>query len=416
MAFFGALNNSENLGTWEFQHDTVSGSRWNPTITPYSPGGYDDIRVYVGDANLPHTNMIINSGFPVSASGDKTAKIWTTKLSDIESISIGNAYFNKYIINHVDFSEFTRCTSFNTGASVNNRIDQVTFPSHSLVTTLVSCFFNGRVTAMKPVDLSTLGNLGGNVKFEQCIKLSEVILPTTNPLAEINDFDFQVCTILSSSFDLSGLNFGDSRIYLQSCNIPSFIPPTGSNISTELDYINLSGNDISGTLDLSPLGNKFEGSFYTYTNSNLNQITNPTSPGAFTFYHAYSCDLTGNLDVSGLTGLGGDFRAYLNSNLTSITNPTSSQVFTKYYVRDCDLGYVDFKNITGSSIDIQIEDNNMTATEVNHILVDLDNLTWTSGSITIDGTNATPDATSGGYNGNAATASLVGKSWTVTTS
>ena len=60
----------------------------------------------------------------------------------------------------------------------------------------------------------------------------------------------------------------------------------------------------------------------------------------------------------------------------------------------------------------------MTAAEVNQILVDLDtNSTnaFTNRIISIAGTNAAPDTTSGGLNGSAAKTNLVGKGFTVTT-
>lgn len=60
----------------------------------------------------------------------------------------------------------------------------------------------------------------------------------------------------------------------------------------------------------------------------------------------------------------------------------------------------------------------MTAAVVNKILADLDAISvagYTSRSITINGTNAAPDSSSGGFDGLAAKASLQAKAFTVNT-
>ena len=67
----------------------------------------------------------------------------------------------------------------------------------------------------------------------------------------------------------------------------------------------------------------------------------------------------------------------------------------------------------------------MSVTDVNHMLVDFDYLSstanpfgWTGVTLDISGTNATPDSSSGGYDGIAALSSLTGatNSWSITTS
>ena len=115
--------------------------------------------------------------------------------------------------------------------------------------------------------------------------------------------------------------------------------------------------DLTGILDLSGLTG-LGGDLRIFSNPNLTGITNPISSEAFTAYSAYSCDITGTLDLSGLTGLGGDLRLYSNSNLTGVTNPTSPQVFTIYHIYSCNLtGTFDLSGLTGLGGELRCESN-----------------------------------------------------------
>ena len=60
-------------------------------------------------------------------------------------------------------------------------------------------------------------------------------------------------------------------------------------------------------------------------------------PKILLVYWAKSCQLTGDLDLSMLTQLGGDFQIYSNDNLTSITHTASTQVFDTYRADACGL-------------------------------------------------------------------------------
>jgi len=119
-----------------------------------------------------------------------------------------------------------------------------------------------------------------------------------------------------------------------------------------------------------------------------------------------------------LSGLGGSIRVYSNSGMTDISHPGTNEVFTQYEANNCDLGYIDFTVFSGANdeMGIRLDDNNMTVTEVNHILVDLDTIGWIDGVLDISGSNAAPDGSSGGYDGTTAVANLIINGWTVTTS
>jgi hypothetical protein len=117
-------------------------------------------------------------------------------------------------------------------------------------------------------------------------------------------------------------------------------------------------------------------------------------------------------------------RSYSNTGLTDIIMPNASGKLRYFYAYGCDLGYICFTGITSAtsvnSSNIQLQNNNMTAGEVDHILVDLDTISvsgYTSRAIDISGTNAAP--TNGGvtgYDGITAKSNLETKGFTVTTS
>jgi hypothetical protein len=162
------------------------------------------------------------------------------------------------------------------------------------------------------------------------------------------------------------------------------------------------------------------GSFNLGNNSNLTGITHTTSTQVFTIYSLNQCDITGNHDLSMFPNLGGQLRLNLNSNLTNITHPMSTQTFSLYRAYQSNLDYVNFLPLSG-----ELQNNNMSVTDVNHILVDFDNIStnlnpsgWTGTTLDISGTNSAPDSSSGGFDGIAALSSLTGgtNNWTITTS
>ena len=121
-------------------------------------------------------------------------------------------------------------------------------------------------------------------------------------------------------------------------------------------------------------------------------------------FGSYNCNLSGTLDLSFYYGLM-KFGVDGNSNLTNLIlpNTTSTQTLTDdnlfgnanqktFEANSCDLGYVDFKPMSGVTLnDVTLE---------------------------IGGTNSAPDSSSGGYDGVAAIDTLTGvtRNWSITTS
>jgi len=178
-------------------------------------------------------------------------------------------------------------------------------------------------------------------------------------------------------------------------------------------------------------------------NSSLTSVTHANSSRKINRYDLQSNNITGVHDMSSLSGVGITIRMDNNPLLTDVVfPPTTRYLFDKsahsynsaIQLYDCDLGYVNFLPLSGATMHnpantanatIDLSDNNMTASEVNHILVDFKDITvthntagWTGTTLIIDGTNAAPDTTSGGNNGSAAVTTLTSSpyNWTITTS
>ena len=147
------------------------------------------------------------------------------------------------------------------------------------------------------------------------------------------------------------------------------------------------------------------------------------------------------MDISSLSGIRWKIRVDNNPNLTDILFPTSTEDFfdsnTQTYnhalqLNDCSLGYVDFSPLAGATLNngattstkyatIHLEDNGMSATDVNHILVDFATIAtnnsprWDNVTLIINGSNAAPDGTSGSFDGIGARNTLLNTyNWNIT--
>ena len=176
------------------------------------------------------------------------------------------------------------------------------------------------------------------------------------------------------------------------------------------------------------LVNSSVGSIVTVNNNPaLNSMIFPVTGRAITLGLFYNCNFT-TIDF---TNLGVGIQLWIHNNInchTIIFNPTNNGRIGSFIFRNCDFGYIDFLT-PGFTFDangslIQLQDNNMVVAEVNHILVDFYTMVsgegaggdYTGRSIRIDGTNAAPDSSSGGFDGDQAVIDLTGKGITVTTS
>ncbi len=180
----------------------------------------------------------------------------------------------------------------------------------------------------------------------------------------------------------------------------------------------ISGNNFSGLLDISLLTSATD--IWFHVNPLLTSFIGATSSANILRFIGESCGMTGTFDISGYSGMGGLFSLGDNP-LTNIILPNSSQTFNTFYLSACPnlniIGFTTLVNLTQSSADIAFISDNYTAAEINEMLVMLDNMSTIGFTCTIScgGTNAAPDAVSGGFNGLAAKASLIAKGRTVNT-
>ena len=182
------------------------------------------------------------------------------------------------------------------------------------------------------------------------------------------------------------------------------------------------------------------GFFDMHNNPNLTSILHTGSTQTFSLYSIYSNNSLLESDISKLTGFGGRYRAENCNSLNNIKFPQTNGIFKNsltleyskaFYLRDCpNLGYVDFKPLSGATMDvnstygcsIDMRGNGKTTTDVNRTLVDFEFLATNNPSkwsgVTLDiSSNSVPDTTSGGYNGISALSTLTGATyqWTITT-
>jgi len=185
---------------------------------------------------------------------------------------------------------------------------------------------------------------------------TKTVVLRTNKLSNLNYFS-SVSDNLVGNLDMSGWdNLGYFRV-TYSPLLTSITHTTSTGGNYQANNCGLTGNhDVSM---LSGLG----GLFYINNNSSLTSITHGASTQTFGNYRAQSCNLTGNHDMSMVTGLSGTFYVYSNSSLTSITHGASTQTLNNYRASSCNLtGNHDMSMLPGLSGTFLIGDNrNLTS-------------------------------------------------------
>ena len=165
--------------------------------------------------------------------------------------------------------------------------------------------------------------------------------------------DNLVGTLDISSF--SNLGMGNFSLNLNdNPKLTKIIFPISSQ---PLQTLNIYNCDITGVLDISGLTN-FNGSFNAQFNPHLTQILNPSTNGNVSMYWTSLCDLTGTLDMRPCSSLGGSFIAYSNPHLTQILNPVNSKTFSYYWAPLCDLTEtLDVSGLTGLGGTFDVDGN-----------------------------------------------------------
>jgi len=183
------------------------------------------------------------------------------------------------------------------------------------------------------LDLSPLSNLGGDINIGLNGGLTGVTFPNSNQ--PISALTANACN-LTGHVDLSLLTkLGGDITFFGNYSATGFTFPNTSEVITtlNLDLTNIQ----SETLDLSPLAN-LGGNFAIGTDATINSGLNPfvknfifpNSPQVFTNFTLDGFVGITSLDISGLSGLGGDFSAISCSSLTGATFPNTNETFTSF--------------------------------------------------------------------------------------
>lgn len=385
----------------------VTSSETPSTFDPITIKNGDEASWNMGDGTTQAADAC-SIVYP-AASGNKDVTCYVDDISQVLNLF----FVNQDIEGEFDFSELIGVGGIFQVQS-NPNLTSIKCPVTSAAWTqfkAFSCDLTGTL------DLSMLTGLGGLVQLQNNSNLDGILFPTSSQ--SITSL-LLTSLALTGTLDLSGLTGLGGVIQLQVNASLTGITCPASSASVTNFQANLC--DLTGTLDVSPMTG-LGGLFQVQDNPNLSGITFPSVSNSFTTINAKACGLTGTIDVSGLTGISETFQLYSNSGLTSVTFPSTTNTFGNFWIYSCSLGHVDLTPMTNltevNNVNIRFENNGMTAAEVNEMLVDLDGMAtggFTGRSINISGTNAAPDSSSGGFDGSAAKTSLIGKSFTVTTS
>ena len=305
------------------------------------------------------------------------------------------------------------------------------------------------------LDISVVCQQADNIRYFGNSGITSVVNPSANT-ANITFYRGYNCGIIGS-VDMSGFSGlgGTFEMY----NNPGLTSIIHTASSVNLSRYDVSNCDITGTLDVSGLN--LSGYFDASDNANMLALSLPTNSNTFSVFYLEDVGISGTVALSTLTGLGGQVRIR-GAAITTVTFPASSQAFAQIFVRDSGLlNTIDLSPILGTISDINIKgnlgltdvlfpsvaisifdafdcalgvipyntatlsgtfqtnvrDNAMSAAEINESLVNLDTALPGGGSgvLTLDGTNAAPDGTSGGFDGLTAKSNLQGKGYTVNT-
>ena len=292
----------------------------------------------------------------------------------------------------------------------NPNLTSVTFAASTNILTrfdLNTCDITGALDVSMLVFTGCFWNISGNAN------LTSISFPSVLTNCSIN---IRTCS------SLTGVSFPPTtatNIYMDSCDLTGTLDLT--NVSTFSDLListnpnltavtltahndpcgrvainnsNLTGAfDLSGITNITAATSSLAAGIRLESNPLLTSVSLPTMSNAITL-RITSCNLTGTLDLSMLTGIF-YFNGSSNPLLTALTLPTSTTPIELFFASSCALGYVDFTSITnmtdinGCNISLQV--NNQTATEVTDELMDLDELSsggFTGRLINLAGTNA----------------------------
>ena len=328
-----------------------------------------------------------------------TSFIQPGSIVNINALRLDNCGWTSLNLTNIDFTGALAVLLFNNNTSLTN----ISFKSTS---SNLGFLYGYSCTNLATLDISGFtGNLG-QVRLYDLTSLTTFTAPTSSGTTSEFWIYNSGLTILNIS-GMSGLG-GDFDCKNSSSLTTLNTPTTSQAIRIDASNCSLTSIDFSGMTNIV--------TEILLNDNNLTSATFPASSGTIGTFRIQNNSLS-SLDISGLT-LGLVIRGDGNTSLSSLTLPTVSATCGFFVFNNCALGVIDWTKFTGANngIDIRLQDNSMTVAEVNENLVKIDTTGWINGTLDIDGTNAAPDGSSGGFDGTTAKANLITKGWSVTTS
>lgn len=414
-------------------------------LTFQKSGATSSFAPSVGISGSRRVSWKLNNGSQITQiAGNSLSYTGFTSDTNIRNVEIRCATFknitsfvgsNDNLYGNLDLSKMESLSSVNV--IFNSNLTGITL-SPLVSTTLLdlfTCGFGGNL------DLSYLSGFGGAFSIAQNFNLTGITNPVSN--TTFTRYEAWSCNLIGN-LDLSMLTGLGGNLSLQNnTNLTGVTLPVSSKV---FNRFTISNSNLKNNLVITGLTN-LGGNFGVNSNSSLTGITHTATTINFTNYNVNNCNIIGTHDITMLSNLGGasttfpcQVTFYSNPNLTDILFPVSTGYFRNIFNNEpngafglysCNLDYVDFKPLSGTTLisgatqgppRISLRDNGMSATDVNHILVDFSGNTtsnpsgWSNVNLNIGGTNADPDSSSGGYDGIAAISFLTGSpyNWIIT--
>lgn len=397
-------------------HHNLTSITWNNNINPTNKANsaVTILRLYNNDLR-----EIDLSGFKNIGEDASTASLQIYNNFNCSAVTFPTTNYrtstsmrNLSVLTEVDFTPMPAMQ----GVAVNNSsqgtaLSAVTFPTLISAST-GSWDFN--YTDIHNLDMSVLGpNFGARIDLAFNSSLTAVTFPACQD--SVVEF-FMRGNGLPSDYVLdltpmSGMS-GDFTVRNQSLRTINFAP--SSNL---IDFFYMTANGFMTNVDLSPLSN-LSTTFWNHSHGSCTAVTFGNWSNTFTTFYVFGYNLLPEINISGVTGLGGQVLLHNNNALTACTLPETTNTISEIWFYSNPLhGYFDMKPISGGSndnISLQFQNNSSWDEAVsNHILHDLDNFGWEDGYLAMSGSTAGYDTTSGGYNGFSHYQSLTGKGWTI---
>lgn len=404
-----------------FKTNSSSGATFDPTIVM---GGSKRASWNLGEGGSYFAGNSVSYTYPNSSL--KTIKIRTNRLTDITSLDM----VDDNLVGVLNLTGFTNCTTFSFNA--NSNLTGVTLPTTS---TSVGSIRFGFCNLYGSLNITNIPNFYGSFYIPQNPNLTGLTLPSSSTNV-FTQFVIDSCNIYGR-IDLSGYtNLGGQINLSYNTNITGVTFP---NSSQSISQFYIGNNNFTHDLIISGLTGLGGGVQLDGVKSA--NIIFPSSSNSINYFNINSCYSLTSADLTTLSGIGGTVILQGNTALTSYNltrtsnsitylaiganysltnlnlNPLSGVTGSAFLNDNTSLTNLTLPSVYGGPVtSIDIRNCNLPASGVNYVLYSIDSTGWTGGTLNISGGgNSAPNGTAGGYNGTAATLSLIAKSWSVTT-